>query len=192
VSGENEKVIALRPDLRGREHEALLIRKAAGGDMQAMEKLLEPFEGPLLRYCNRMLGFGRRGDAADVAQEVFVRIMEKIDRVDASLPFKPFFYRIATNVIIDHQRQEGRRGRFFSPNEPADAAGVPREPGEMLDLQRALGDLPLHYQSVLVLRVGEGLDYEEISATLQIPLNTVKTYLHRARRALKKRMEREP
>lgn len=192
MSGENEKVVALRPELRGREHEALLIRKAAGGDMKAMEQLLGPYEAPLLRYCNRMLGFGRRGDAADVAQEVFVRMMEKMDRVDPALPFRPFFYRVATNVIIDHQRQEGRRGRFFSPGEAAPAPAPDAAPDAMMDLQRALGELPLHYQSVLLLRVGEGLDYEEISATLEIPLGTVKTYLHRARRALKQRMEREP
>jgi len=163
-----------------------LIRQAQAGDRGALHELLASYEAPLLRFASRMLGPRRRADVYDLCQEVFVRIIETIDRADPSRPFKPYFYRIASNLIIDSLRSEMRRGPVVHRSEEPAAAG--EDPGLRIDLERAILELPVNYRTVLVLRYAEELDYEEIAATLQIPLNTVKTYLFRARRALKTRL----
>lgn len=186
------KIVSLRGDLPDKGKEAALIRRAAAGDRDAFEDLLTPYETPLLRYVARLLGPSRKGDVADLTQAIFIRVIESIGRVDAERPFRPFLYRVATNLVIDHVRQEGRRGRFFTPggdSGPEKAAAPTGEPEDRLHLRRALSSLPIQYQTVLVLRVSEGLDYAEISETLQIPVNTVRTYLFRARSALRRNLE---
>ncbi len=166
--------------------ESRLIRQAQEGDRTALRELLAPYEAPLLRFAGRMLGPRRRADVHDLCQEVFVRIIETIDRADPARPFKPYFYRIASNLLIDSLRSEMRRGpSVHAPEELPSASG---DPGLRIDLERAVLGLPVNYRTVLMLRYAEELDYEEIAATLQIPLNTVKTYLFRARRALKTRL----
>ncbi len=172
------------------------MRRAAAGDREATEELLLPYEKPLLRLARRMLGPDRAGDVADLAQEIFLRIITNLERVDPERPFKPYFYRVASNLIIDHLRREVRRGIFYSGSPESRPASGERPPHggreEMVDLERAITRLPLHYQTVLVLSFAEGLKYREISEVLEIPINTVKTYLHRARRALRELLEVEP
>ncbi len=181
--------IPLRPGLADNGREAALVRRAQGGDRDALRELLSPYEAPLMRFITRMLGRRRLSDVHDVCQEVFVRIMETLDRVKPERPFRPYCYRIATNLVIDHVRTESRRNRFTGGDRETENS-VQETPELRIDIERAILQLPVNYRTVLVLRYAEGLDYAEIGVALQIPINTVKTFLFRARRAMKDQMEK--
>ncbi len=171
----------------------LAARLARAGRSRGILLDTEAYEAPLFRFVCRMLGRGRSDAAGDLTQEVFLRIIGSLDRIDPARPLKPFIYRIAANAAVDHLRREGRRGRFLDRDVIAadltDGARSARSRETSLDLERSLALLPVHYQLVVVLRFAQELTYEDISEALEIPVGTVKTYLHRARRALKQSLE---
>ncbi len=187
------RLLFLHPGAPDSGREAVFLRKARAGDRKALGELLAPYEAPLFRFVCRMLGRGRSDAAGDLTQEVFLRIIGSLDRIDPARPLKPFIYRIAANAAVDHLRREGRRGRFLDRDVIAadltDGARSARSRETSLDLERSLALLPVHYQLVVVLRFAQELTYEDISEALEIPVGTVKTYLHRARRALKQSLE---
>lgn len=135
-----------------------------------------------------------REEAADVTQTVFIRLWDRrseidVDRVDAWL------LRVARNAAIDAWRRRRTREGVLSANteaveqlpsshqEPPDAGVASSEFRRRL--HGAVGQLPEPQRSIVVLREIEGYQYDEIAEALDLPLNTVKVYLHRARRRLR-------
>jgi RNA polymerase sigma-70 factor (ECF subfamily) len=191
---------AIQADREDRE----LVRRALEGSEPAFEALVVKLQSAVLNLAYRVV---RDWDEAqDVAQEAFVRAHGALDRYDRNYPFKVWLFRIATNLAIDHLRK--RRAGTVSidaPRQPggdeggwdiADAGAA--DPGEDVEaverraiLERALAKLPPLMRAAIVLRHVEDLSYEEIAATLQLPLGTVKIRIHRGREALAKILRRE-
>jgi RNA polymerase sigma-70 factor (ECF subfamily) len=136
---------------------------------------------------------GCREDAADVTQEVLTRLWRHGDRVEEAQR-TAWTLRVTRNAAFDLlRRRKTRAAHTVTHNDlpyaaPADGH-APDTLTEAADLrqhlQQALATLDEPYRSILVLREVEDLPYQTIADALDLPLNTLKVYLHRARRRLR-------
>jgi RNA polymerase sigma-70 factor, ECF subfamily len=170
--------------------EADLIEAAKAGDQEAFRHLVERYQGAVYNLAYRMLGSPE--EAEDAAQEIFVRLYRQLGRYDPERKFSTWTLAIATNYCIDQLR---RRRMQLVPLEniiPWARARDAGPEGEALsresrdEVQRLLKDLPEKYRAPLVLRYWEELSCAEIAEILGVPEGTVKTQIHRARKALGK------
>ena len=178
---------------------------AAWTSPEGFEHLVREHQRPVFRTLTRLTGPG--GHVEDLAQEVFLRLYRALPdfRGDASL--STYLYRITVNVAQDEWKRR-RRERALFTTEPAflddaeadswlenqPAAGPAehtRNPEDLLVTaefqavtENALLALPETERAVLVLYHGEECSYEGVAAALGLPLNTVRTHLHRGRRRL--------
>jgi RNA polymerase sigma-70 factor (ECF subfamily) len=162
----------------------------------AAQSMVEPqaFNELVLRYQNRVYGvayrmLGDSGDAHDLAQETFVRAFRRLETFDCSRRFAPWLFRIAVNLCLDHRSRQMHVVplgdlELVEKGASPEASAIREEKRTLI--QKAILDLPLKYRAVIVLRHIEELTYEEIAAALDLPVNTVRTHLFRARAALRK------
>jgi RNA polymerase sigma-70 factor (ECF subfamily) len=176
-----------------RHQDLKTIRRCKRGEEDAFREILERYRGPIYNLCYRMSRNGE--DARDLAQEVFIKVFNLLDRFDESYAFSSWLFRIATNHCIDHLRRN--RLRFLSLEGATGADGeeyelqVPDggpEPDTVLQRKEAveklaevIAELPPHYKAITLLRHDQQLSYEEIADILGLPLGTVKARIHRAR-----------
>jgi RNA polymerase sigma-70 factor, ECF subfamily len=170
---------------------------ALRGSGAACEALVKRFERPVYNLIARLVQ--DPGMAEDLTQDTFVKMFRALGTFDPRLRFSSWLFRIAHNTAIDYLRQ--RRLAVVAPavdedNEERDtlasiadvAAVSPEKAASNRELAAALDAaidrLRPEYRSAIVLRHQEGLEYDEIAHVLDLPLGTVKTYLHRARREL--------
>jgi RNA polymerase sigma-70 factor (ECF subfamily) len=170
--------------------EAVLISRARDGDQEAFRQLVERYQGAVYNLAYRMLG--DPGDAEDAAQEIFVRIYRQLGRYDPARKFSTWTLAIATNYCIDQLR---RRRMQLVPLENIIPWARAREAGpegeaitqeQRDEVQRLITQLPEKYRAPLVLRYFDELSCAEIADVLGMPEGTVKTQIHRARKALGK------
>jgi RNA polymerase sigma-70 factor (ECF subfamily) len=172
--------------------EAQLVRRSAAGDQDAFRTLV-------LHHHRRVLNIAYRalGDAAlaeDVAQEVFIKVYRHLPSYRHEKPFTHWLHRIAANTVTDAVR---RRRSALSldalEQAPASAAPDPQDVAAQQDMQRAvrraIAELPSHYRDALALRVFHELSYQEIAATLDVPIGTVMSRLNAAKRILRDQLE---
>jgi RNA polymerase sigma-70 factor (ECF subfamily) len=190
------------PSQRGRqatdaESDADLAVAARRGSSDACTEIVRRFERPVYNLIVRLVQ--DPGRAEELTQDTFAKMFRALATYDAELRFSSWLFRIAHNTAIDALRQ--RHVPVVSPRVDEDGdeidplAALPDLTGDspevaMLrrDLARILDEaidlLRPEYRTVVVLRHQEDLDYEEIAEVTGLPLGTVKTYLHRARKAL--------
>jgi RNA polymerase sigma-70 factor (ECF subfamily) len=137
-----------------------------------------------------------REEAEDVTQEVLVKLWQHAESVDPE-KLTAWVMRVARNAVIDTTRRRKSRGAVFadgvdfnvveslvaSGNAGPDQAIRSREVRDAL--QEALAQVEEPYRSIVVMREVQEMSYSEIVAALEMPLNTVKVYLHRGRRMLR-------
>jgi RNA polymerase sigma-70 factor (ECF subfamily) len=162
-----------------------LIAQSLRGDGSAFGALV-------LRHRTVAIGTAYRicGDAAlaeDVAQEAFVRIWDRLSAFRPEGNFRAWLCRIAANLTIDALRRQKpeidlERVPVQAPDPGPEASALQQERGEAI--RAAIMELPLPTRTALILREYEGLSYQEIADTLDIPLGTVKSRLNDARRRL--------
>jgi RNA polymerase sigma-70 factor (ECF subfamily) len=135
---------------------------------------------------------GNQHDAEDLTQEVFVRVFRSLASYTPG-NFEGWLHRITTNLFLDQARRKQRIRFTPLPEDASDRLGG-REPAadEAFDLgrlddevQAALADLPPDFRAAVVLCDIEGLSYEEIAATLDVKIGTVRSRIHRGRAALR-------
>lgn len=169
--------------------DSLLVEQAKS-EPEAFGELLLRYQDQVYNYLYRMIG--HREDAADLAQEVFLRVYKSLHRFRAGAPFRPWLYKIATNVAINYLRarratlpldeEAPLREDRFSPERMAELRELGHQVGQVL-LQ-----LPEAYRAVILMRHIEELSYEEMAQALDVPLGTVKVRLHRARLLLMEKL----
>jgi len=139
---------------------------------------------------------GTREDAEDVTQEVLLKIWQNMDRLQKGMT-KSWVSTVTRNLCIDWARRRGARPDMTASGEPEELERIPlRSCGEHgVDrnelrghIEEAISRLPETLRSVIILREIEDLKYEEISDALNIPLNSVKSYIHRGRRMLREEL----
>jgi RNA polymerase sigma-70 factor (ECF subfamily) len=180
-----------------------LVNRAQAGDTAAFEALVRRYEGWVFTLALRMVG--DRGEAEDMAQEVFLKAYRGLPRFKGTARFSTWLYAIASHHCLNHLRARRRRpeacaGRVegFGGEEllAADLLpdGAPRADAllERADLARivqtGLTSLTEDHRLILILRDIQGLSYEEIAETLEVEVGTVRSRLHRARAELRERL----
>jgi RNA polymerase sigma-70 factor, ECF subfamily len=174
---------------------------AKEGREEAFRELVRRYERPVFSLIFRMVR--DREAAEDLAQESFVKVLNHIDRYRPEFKLSSWLFKIANNVTIDHLRKkqldtisiEGSPHATTSTEMQATSFEVSSHGESALDelesrelgtaIERAIARLRPEYRSCILLRHVEGRSYEEIAATLDLPLGTVKTYIHRARHELR-------
>jgi RNA polymerase sigma-70 factor (ECF subfamily) len=162
-------------------------------------KLAEEYAGRVYTYA--LYSLRRREDAEDVTQEVLVRLWRHQDSIAAERT-GAWVMRVARNLVIDAARRRRSHAAVFAEGPAAEtSAGRVASPErsdreyERHELQEALEDaiaaLDEPYRSIVIMREIQGLAYEEIARGLDMPLGTIKVYLHRARKRLRTRVQRE-
>jgi RNA polymerase sigma-70 factor (ECF subfamily) len=179
--------------------EAEWARAAAGGDKAAFSRLVEKHKQSVFGLCYRLLSSTE--ESRDASQEAFVRAYTGVRDFDPRQPFAAWVLRIARNHCIDLLRR--RRPMLAlegSRNDGGPETGVAPEladhyavSGEQAvqeeeaqrDLDRAVAALPVRYREVIALFHVQHKSYAEIAEALGVPMGTVMTWLHRARKELK-------
>jgi RNA polymerase sigma-70 factor (ECF subfamily) len=158
------------------------------GDQGAIRLLVDRFRGRVYGLCYRMLG--HRQDAEDVTQESLVRAVRGLHRWDAAREFVPWLLAIAANRCRTHLATNAKRRGASHQVETLVDARVDRLEARQTaeEIETALRLLrPDHRRAFLLFHV-EGRSYIEIAAECRVPLGTVKTWVHRARRELAERL----
>lgn len=166
--------------------------------------MLTDFQESADRYRNRIFTFasyclGHRDDAQDVTQEVLVRLWKNWAQIEPER-VEPWIIHVTRNACIDVMRRRASYRKIVAPDPEGEAIDLaassapdPSASSETSEFQahveRALSTLREPYRSIVVLREIQDYRYEEISAALEMPLNTVKVYLHRARRKLRRELQ---
>ena len=160
--------------------EIKLIRKAIQGDSDAFEQLLIEHSDRL--YRTAYLYVRNREDALDVVQETAYKAFSSISQ----LRNEQFFLTWLTKILINcaYHVQKKRKNEITSENNIAVFPRVGTE--EKMDLSEAIGKLPAKYQTSIILFYYYDRSIQEIANTLEIPENTIKTYLSRGKKQLKK------
>lgn len=177
--------------LRQPSDESLVERVREANDEEAFAELVRRHREPVFRLAVSILGQSFVADAEDVAQDVMVRIHQALPTFRGDAKFGTWVYRIAFNQALNAKA----RARFRVPHVGDEAleraVSSDRDPHERLqDTRRdravvdCVNDLPEVYQSALRLHYWLGASMSEIATLLDVPENTVKSYLHRARRLL--------
>jgi RNA polymerase sigma-70 factor (ECF subfamily) len=184
---------------RRRGIEASLETRTAGGDRRALEALLREHAGAIHDVCRFVAG---PDDARDSMQEALERIVTSIARFDPERgTFRSWALTVTRNVCRDRLRRRGlERRTFVDDGESATGWTASDHPcPERVALARieserlaaALETLPEQMRTALVLFHVHESTYEEIAATLDVPLGTVMTWLHRGRKRLRVALEGE-
>jgi RNA polymerase sigma-70 factor (ECF subfamily) len=169
--------------------DASLVRRCLRGDTEAIALLVQRYQGDVYGLCVRLLG--HRHDAEDVTQEVFLRIFRSLEGWDAARPLKPWIMGIAVNRCRTWLTQRSRRPELVDYLHDTVAGQPDDDSGELLgEIRTALGELRVEYRTVFLLFHEQGQPYEIIAQTLDRPVGTVKTWLHRARLEILERLRR--
>lgn len=160
----------------GRE-EALWIARARTGDEAAFRWLLGQHRSRVVRLAAHVLR--RDAEAEDVAQEAFVRAFQRLPEFRGTGPFSSWLFQITVRLCLS-RRRAARWQRELSEAAAPEAVSA-SFPDSRLLIDTLLDHLTPPMRAALVLREIEGLEYEEIAQTLQIPVGTVRSRLHAAR-----------
>ena len=185
--------------------DADVVALAQQGRDSAFRELIRRYERPVFSLIFRMVR--DRELAEDLAQDTFIKVLNHIDRYRPEFKLSSWLFKIANNVAIDHLRRrtlqtvsidgsphaqtaEAIEATSFDVADHQETALDEMEARELgTEIERAITQLRPEYRSCIMLRHVEGRSYEEIAATLDLPLGTVKTYIHRARHELRRALE---
>jgi RNA polymerase sigma-70 factor, ECF subfamily len=167
-----------------------LVHRAQRGDTAAFEELYRVHLGRVYALCLRLTSQAER--AEELVQDVFVRVWERLGSFRGESAFGTWLYRLATNVVLDHLRGEGRRASWLLLTDdpaPLVVAEQAPEPGWSLDLEKAVAALPSGARVVFILHDIEGYRHGEIARLTGLAEGTSKAQLHRARRLLREGLQ---
>jgi RNA polymerase sigma-70 factor (ECF subfamily) len=163
-----------------------LVRASLGGDEQAFARLVR-------RYLRKALAVAReysptREDAEDIVQDTFRRVLDNLDRYDATRAFQPWFFTVLRNTARNAARRRAARRQDALGSEPADRRPGPAEALQRRELRaritEALARLPAMQQTCFRLCLVEGLTSAEAGHALGLAESTVRVHVFKARQKL--------
>jgi RNA polymerase sigma-70 factor (ECF subfamily) len=185
--------------IQSTDHDLVVLART--GSEKAYRELLDRYQRPVFSLVYRMVR--DREQAEDIAQETFVKVFNHLEGFNPKYKFSSWIFKIASNLSIDHLRKKQPEtisldgSRHATTAEETESSRIQVEsrdenPEEFLEsrelgaeIEKAIGALRPEYRTAIVLRHVEGRPYEEIAEIMDIPLGTVKTYIHRARSELR-------
>lgn len=190
-----------------RETEVKLARELIGGDPRAFDRFVDHFRNKIFHYSWLMCG--QREDAEEVAQDTLLKVFENFEQLREPARIRPWVFQIAKNACLMKRRRsvfaparELSLEEFLPAMEAngthvrmqiADWSQIPDRQaieGEMKQaLERAIAELPENYRSVILLRDLEELSTAESAQILDLTEDVVKTRLHRARLAVRRKLD---
>ena len=181
--------------------DAELVAGALAGSQEAFRELVRRFERPVYTLIARMVQ--DPATAEDLAQESFVKAYRRLGTYDPSRKLSSWLFKIAHNTAIDHLRRnvpsevpldapadDDRDGlaAVLADSSSEDPAAAAERKDMARALERAIARLRPEYRAVVTLFYLQGASYPEICDALGLPVGTVKTNLHRARKELAREM----
>lgn len=177
------------------EDDELVARFMETGDRAAFSALVERYQDRVFRLAASVLGPCASQDAEEVTQEIFIRVHDRLGRFVGKARFSTWLYRVAYNMAVDRKRRDRRR-RLRVPLEEHLLENATEQPLDgLLSQERkalvsaALEGLPELYRTIVYMHYWLERPVEEVAEVLRLPKGTVKSYLFRARRLLKGRLE---
>ncbi|MBI4409931.1 MAG: sigma-70 family RNA polymerase sigma factor [Gemmatimonadetes bacterium] len=181
-----------------------VVAHARQGREAAFRELVGRYERPIFSLIFRLVR--DREKSEDLAQETFIKVLNALDRYDPAFKFSSWIFKIAHNTALDQLRRrapdtlsldgspharapdeiESSAIQAVAEEETPEEYASSQEVGR--ELERALGTLRTEYRTAIVLWHVEGRPYEEIAEIMDVPLGTVKTYIHRARHELREKL----
>jgi len=179
-----------------REQEAAVISRILAGDVNAFEELVLAYEKNVYNLALRMTG--NQEDAADMAQEAFIKAFNSLENFRGDSKFSVWLYRIVSNVCLDFLRKRNRRPtvslsveddggddvQLDLPDESQSPDVILQQKMTREAVRRGLELLPEEHRQILLLREIQGLSYDEIAQVLGLEAGTVKSRIFRARKKL--------
>ena len=182
-----------------------VVQLARDGREPAYRELIGRYQRPVFSLIYRLVR--DREKAEDLAQDTFIKVLNAIDRYDPQYKFSSWIFKIAHNTGLDHLRRKepetlsldgSPHARSAAETEasvitPESRTESPEQYAQNRELgteiESAMGTLRAEYRTAIVLCHVEGRAYEEIAEIMDVPLGTVKTYIHRGRKELMQRLE---
>lgn len=183
---------------RAADPDLILVRAHLSGDPKAFETLFRKYQTPIFNMVTRMV---RGEDAYDITQEVFLKALRAMKNFRGDSKFSTWLYTIARHTCLNHLRHKNvieedslEESQEEHPgNEPIDADMNVSRMCETRELQNVVDNLlatmPAEARMLLILRDFEQLSYDEISQVTELSIVNVKSKIHRARQAFKKRFQ---
>lgn len=175
-------------------NDSAVVERCLKGDKEAFADLVYKYEVPVYNLVYRIIG--DREEAKDITQQTFLNAFLSLSSFKRELKFSSWLYKIGTNLCIDYLRKSYQRKKV-SIEEVMDSsrgeelineAAMENKTQENWEInervQKAINKLPDHYRAAVVLRHIQNLNYEESAQVLNLPVGTVKTRVHRARKIL--------
>ena len=181
-----------------RQEEVELARALSAGEPGAFERFVEHFRSKIFNYGWQICG--RPQDAEDIAQETLLRIFQHSDQLREPGHLCAWVFRIAKNACLMQKRKsvfapeyELPLDQFSTSSEVTDASRLPDEEIQWDEvravLHRLIADLPMDYRAVVLLRDIEEFSTQETAQILDLTTDAVKTRLHRARAAMRPKLD---
>ncbi|HXW54929.1 MAG TPA: sigma-70 family RNA polymerase sigma factor [Candidatus Cybelea sp.] len=153
------------------------------GSREAFRELFERYRDPVYGFFRRRIDHPSR--AEELTQDCFLVLLRNAARYEARAGFRSYLYGIAIHLLANERRKAGRE---VPPRDDNSCPADNPNPEDTLWVRRALAELDENDREILMLREYEQLAYTEIAAVLDLPVNTVRSRLFRARIALKEKL----
>ncbi len=177
----------------GKIDDNTLVKQVIQGRIESYQKIVERYQARIFYLGLKF--FRNFEDAEDFAQEVFLRAYEKLSSFRGMVTFAAWFYRLAFNLAVNRYRLNRRRLLEVTLDERLPDAG-PSPEDKLLDreslemVEEVLKKIPDTYNIILKMHYFDGLSYPEISLATDIPVNTIKSHVFRAKKLIKKKLAR--
>ena len=182
--------------LRGGVAEHELVERCRQGDETAFRELVDQYKGLVFALIARSIP--NRGRAEELAQDVFLKVHKGLPYFRGDAKLSTWIYRIIVNALSQERPDLATASLDESPEGenrgPRRVGADDRAFGDLVlkdRLQKAIERLPIQYQVLINGHYMKGMRYEELAAALDLPMGTVKTHLHRAKRQLRHLLETE-
>ncbi|MCC7119053.1 MAG: sigma-70 family RNA polymerase sigma factor [Anaerolineales bacterium] len=166
-----------------------LILRARRGEVEPYGELVARHQTSVFNVCYRILH--NRADAEDLAQETFIRALDRLHTFDLEREFSPWVRRVAANLCLNYLEAQ-KPSAELDEDRDEDKTQSPAEQVEVKErsaqIRMALASLPPQYRIVVELRHYQELSYDEIAVEMNIPLSDVKSHLFRARKLLAEKL----
>ena len=175
-----------------RDEDSLLMLEVARGSDHAFRMLVEKWKNPLLNFFYRSVS--NVATSEDLAQQTFINLYKARDYYEVKAKFSTYLFKIARNVLINDYRRSTRAPALCELNDEIDSSAEPDRHLEINEIEeifmRATEALPENQRTAILLYKQQQLTYEEIAEAMGSTVGAVKTWIHRARLALREALER--